>query len=188
MSTVEMSTGPEVSKLREDLAGVIQKHRDADAEYALLHADWTAAAAKGDDAAADKLEVEIERKRRQLQRLEVQREALEKELGSAEEVARAARAAKLKETADKLLARSSKRLADMGPLALALAKAIEALEEDLNAWKEARYYAKAEGAEPESFSTQDNDRLVRELVESLGKSRQRTAGIAYELSRVSVFQ
>jgi len=181
MSTVEMS------KLREDLAGVMQKHRDANAEYVLLHSDWISAAAKGDDATADKLEVEIERKRRQLQRLEVQREAMEQELGSAEEVARVAHAAKLKETADKLLARASKRLADMGPLALALAKAVEALEDDLNTWKEARYYAKAEGAAPESFSTQENDRLVRELVETLGKSRQRIGAVTYELSRVSVF-
>ena len=83
-------------KLREALADVIAKHTEASGTYDVLHADWHSAAAKGDDAKADKLEIEIEKTRRLMQRLELRRASLEQELGDAEEVARAAAAAKLR--------------------------------------------------------------------------------------------
>lgn len=177
---------PEMNKLRETLASVIQKHNEADGEYTLLHADWHSAAAKGEDAKADKLEIEIECTRRLMQRLELRRAAIEKDIGSAEEVARAAAAAKLKATCDAVLARAGKRLADMAPLAAALAKAVDELESDLTDWKEARYYATQAGAAPEGFSTQENDRRVSQLVESLGMSKIRAANIAKEMSRISI--
>lgn len=173
-------------KLRETLADVIAKHNEANGEYTLLHADWHSAAAKGEDAKADKLEIEIEKTRRLMQRLELRRAALEKDIGSAEEVARAAAAAKLKATCDSVLARATARLTDMAPLAAALAKAVDELESDLTDWKEARYYATQAGAAPEGFSTQENDRRVSQLVESLGMSKIRAANIAKEMSRISV--
>lgn len=173
-------------KLRETLADVIAKHNEASGEYAVLHADYVSAAAKGDDAKADKLEIELERTRRLMQRLGLRRTSLEQDIGSAEEVERAQRGAKLKQTADSILARAGKRLADMEPLAAALAKLTDELESDFNDWKEARYYATQAGAAPEGFSTQENDRRVSQLVESLGMSKIRAANIAKEMSRISI--
>ena len=174
-------------KLREALADVIARHTEASGTYDVLHADWHSAAAKGDDAKADKLEIEIERTRRLMQRLELRRTSLEQDIGSAEEVAHAAHAAKLKTTCDSVLARATARLTDMAPLAAALAKAVDELESDLTDWKEAWYYATQAGAAPEGFSTQENDRRVSQLVESLGMSKIRAANISKEMSRVSVF-
>jgi hypothetical protein len=173
-------------KLRETLADVIAKHNEASGEYTLLHADWHSAAAKGEDAKADKLEIEIERTRRLMQRLELRRAALEKDIGSAEAVEQAARAAKLKQTADSVLARAGKRIADMQTLAATLAKLTDELESDLHLWKEARHYSTAAGATPEGFATQANERQVSQLIESLGMSKIRTANIAKEMSRISV--
>jgi hypothetical protein len=174
-------------KLRETLADVIAKCDEANGEYAVLNADYVSAAAKGEDAKADKLEIELERTRRLMQRLELRRAALTEEIGSAEAVEQAARAAKLKATADSILARAGKRLADMEPLAAALAKLTNELESDFNDWKEARYFAQQSGATPEGFATKANDERVRQLIESLGMSKIRTANIAKEMSRVSVF-
>lgn len=181
-----MST-PEMNKLRETLASVMQKQTEASGNYALLHSQWHEAAAKGDDAKADKLEIEIERTRRLMQRLELRRASLEGDIGSAEEVAHAAHAARLKATADSILARAGKRIADMESLAASLAKLVDELESDFNDWKEARHYAKA-GAVPEGFASQENDALVRRVTDSLGMSRVRASNIAKEMSRISVFQ
>jgi hypothetical protein len=74
----------------------------------------------------------------------------------------------------------------MAPLAKALEKAVYELESDLNDWKEARYYTIQAGAAPDGFSTQENDRRVGELVESLGMSKIRAANIAKEMSRISI--
>lgn len=175
-------------KLRDTLADVIAKHDEASGEYNLLHSQWHEAAAKGDDEKADKLEIELERTRRLVQRLELRRAALEQDIGSAEEVERAQRGAKLKQTADSILARAGKRIADMEPLAAALAKLTDELESDFNDWKEARHYAKAAGATPEGFASQTNDALVRRVIDSIAMSKVRTANISKELSRVSVFQ
>ncbi|WP_303786796.1 hypothetical protein [Azovibrio restrictus] len=183
-----MSTPEQLNKLHETLAEVIQKHTEATGEHALLHAQWTEAAAAGDDAKADKLEIAIEKASRLVQRLELRRNALAAEIGDAEQVERAARAAKLKQTADSILARAGKRLADMEPLAAALAKAVDELESDFADWREARYFAQQAGAAPEGFATQENDRRVSRLSESLGMSKIRASNIAKEMSRISVFQ
>ena len=175
-------------KLRDTLADAIAKHDEASGEYNLLHSQWHEAAAKGEDAKADKLEIELERTRRLIQRLELRRAALTEEIGSAEEVERAQRGAKLKQVADGILARAGKRLADMEPLAAALAKLTDELESDFNDWKEARYFAQQSGATPEGFASQTNDALVRRVIDSLALSKVRTANISKELSRVSVFQ
>lgn len=174
-------------KLRETLADVIAKCDEASGEYAVLNADYVSAAAKGEDAKADKLEIELERTRRLIQRLELRRAALTEEIGSAEEVERAQRGAKLKQVADGILARAGKRLADMEPLAAALAKLTDELESDFNDWKEARYFSQRSGATPEGFASQTNDALVRRVIDSLAMSKVRTANISKELSRVSVF-
>lgn len=174
-------------KLRETLADVIAKCDEANGEYAVLNADYVSAAAKGEDAKADKLEIELERTRRLIQRLELRRAALTEEIGSVEEVERAQRGAKLKQVADGILARAGKRLADMEPLAAALAKLTDELESDFNDWKEARYFAQQSGATPEGFASQTNDALVRRVTDSLSMSRVRTSNISKELSRISVF-
>lgn len=183
-----MQTTPETNKLRETLASVIQKHTEASGDYTLLHSQWHEAASKGEDAKADKLEIEIEKTRRLMQRLELRRTSLEQDIGSAEEVTHAAHAAKLKATADSILARAGKRIADMAPLAATLAKLVDELESDFNDWKEARHYAKAAGAAPEGFSSIENQEQVGRIVESLGMSKIRAANISKELSRISVFQ
>ena len=173
-------------KLREALADVIARHTEANGDYAVLTTDYVSAAAKGEDAKADKLEIELERTRRLMQRLELRRNSLEQDIGSAEEVAHAAHAAKLKAVCDGVLARATKRISDMAPLAAALTKAVDDLEQDFADWREARYYAIASGAAPEVFSTQENDRNVSQLVESLGMSKIRAANIAKEMSRISI--
>lgn len=175
-------------KLRETLADVIAKCDEASGEYAVLNADYVSAAAKGDDAKADKLEIELERTRRLIQRLELRRAALEQDIGSAEEVAHAAHAAKLKQVADSIIGRATARLTDMAPLAAALAKLTDELESDFNDWKEARYFAQQSGATPEGFASQTNEALVRRVTDSLSMSRVRTSNISKELSRISVFQ
>ena len=177
---------PEMNKLRETLASVIQKHTEASGDFDLLHSQWHEAAAKGDDAKADKLEIELERTRRLMQRLELRRASLEQDIGSAEEVARAAAAAKLKATCDAVLARATARLADLEPLASSLAKLVDELEADFADWKEARYYATQAGAAPEGFGSVENDRRVSRLVESLGVSRLRVGGVAKEMNRISI--
>ena len=175
-------------KLRETLADVIAKHNEASGEYAVLNADYVSAAAKGEDAKADQLEVAMERTRRLIQRLELRRAALTAEVGNAEEIERAERGAKLKATADWILNRAGKRIADMEPLAAALAKLTDDLESDFSDWKEARYFAQQSGATPEGFANQANDALVRRVTDSLAMSKVRTANISKELSRVSIFQ
>ena len=177
----------EMNKLRETLADVIAKHNDASGQYHALHADWTTAAAKGDDAKADKLEIEIEKTRRLMQRLELRRTSLEQDIGSAEAVEQAARAAKLKQVADSVLSRAVSRIADMEPLAETLAKLVRELETDFHDYKEARYFSQQAGATPEGFATQENDARVSRIVESLGMSKVRIANAAKEMSRVSVF-
>ena len=174
-------------KLRETLADVIAKHNDASASHALLHSQWHEAAAKGEDAKADKLEIEIEKARRLMMRLDLRRTSLEQDIGNAEAIEAAARAAKLKATADSILARAGKRIADIEPLCGTLAELVRALEADFHDWKEARHYAKAEGASPEGFATQENDARVSCIVESLGMSKNRVGSVAKEMSRVSVF-
>src|SRR6185369_13352855 len=72
LGIIQMNT-PE--KLRETLADVIAKHNEASGEYAVLNADYVSAAAKGEDAKADQLEVAMERTRRLIQRLELRRAA-----------------------------------------------------------------------------------------------------------------
>ena len=181
-----MQTTDTTNKLRETLAGVIQKHDEASGAFDLLHADWLSAAAKGEDAKADKLEIEIEKARRLMQRLALRRTALEQDMNSAEEVEQAARAAKLKQVADGILVRAGKRIADLETVAAAITKEVDALEADVSNWKDARYYAKAAGAAPEGFATQENDARVSRVVESLGLSRIRTGNLAKDLSRVSV--
>lgn len=173
-------------KLRETLADVIGKHNEASGEYTLLHSQWHEAAAKGEDAKADKLEIEIEKTRRLMQRLELRRASLEQELGDAEAVEQAARAAKLKQVCDSVLARAGKRFADLESAASAIAKEVDALEADVRDWKEARHYAKTAGASPESFATQENDARASRIVELLGMSRIRTGNLSKDLSRVSV--
>lgn len=175
-------------KLRETLADVIQKHDEATCEYTLRNAEYIEAATKGDDAKADKLQIEIEKARRQVARLELRRDALMREIGSAEEVERAERGAKLKATADSILARAGKRIADMEPVAAALAKAVDELEKDFADWKEARFFAQQLGVTPEGFSNQENDARVNRVFDSMSMSRIRVANIAKELSRISVFQ
>ncbi len=175
-------------KPRETLADVIAKCDEASGEYAVLNADYVSAAAKGEDAKADQLEVAMERTRRLIQRLELRRAALTAEVGNAEEIERAERGAKLKATADSILNRAGKRIADMEPLAAALAKLTDDLESDFSDWKEARYFAQQSGATPEGFANQANDALVRRVTDSLAMSKVRTANISKELSRVSIFQ
>lgn len=174
-------------ELRETLADVIAKHNDATATHTLLHSQWHEAAAKGEDAKADKLEIEIEKARRLMMRLSLRRAALEEDIGNAEELERAQLGAKLKATADSILGRAVKRISDIEPLAGTLAELVRALESDFHDWKEARHYAKAEGASPEGFATQENDARVSRIVESLGVSKNRVGSIAKEMSRVSVF-
>lgn len=178
----------DTNKLRETLADVIGKSNEASGEYAVLHADYVSAAAKGEDAKADKLEIEIERTRRLMQRLELRRAALTEEIGSVEEVERAQRGAKLKQVSDSILGRAGKRIADMEPLAAALAKLTDELESDFNDYKEARYFAQQADATPEGFASQANDALVRRVTDSIAMSRVRIANTSKELSRVSVFQ
>jgi hypothetical protein len=180
-----MQTTPE--KLRETLADVIAKHNDASASHALLHSQWHEAAAKGEDAKADKLEIEIEKARRLMMRLDLRRTSLEQDIGSAEELERAQLAAKLKATADSILGRAVKRITDLEPLCGTLAELVRALETDLHDYKEARYFAQQAGATPEGFATQENDARVSRIVESLGVSKNRVSGVAKEMSRVSVF-
>lgn len=174
-------------KLHESLADVIAKHDEATGEYAILNADYFAAAAKGEDTKADQLEVAMERTRRLIQRLELRRAALTAEVGSAEEIERAERGAKLKATADSILARAISRLSAMEPLSGALAKLTDELESDFRLWQEARYFAQQSGAQVEGFSNQTNEALVRRVTDSLAMSKVRTANISAGLSRVSVF-
>lgn len=178
---------PEMNTLRETLADVIAKHDEATGEYAVLNADYVSAAAKGEDAKADQLEVAMERTRRLIHRLELRRSALQQDIGSAEEVERAERGAKLQATADSILNRAGKRIADMEPLAAALAKLTDELERDFGLWKEARYFAQQSGATPEGFANQANDALVRRVIDSLGLSKIRASNISKEFARVSVF-
>ena len=181
-----MQSTDTTNKLRETLADVIAKHSEVNGDYAVLTTDYVSAAAKGEDTKADKLEIEIEKARRLMQRLALRRAALEQDIGSAEEVEQAARAAKLKQNCDAVLARAGKRIADLEGMAVAIAKEVDALEADVTDWKESRYYAKAAGAAPEGFATQENDARVSRVVESLGLSRIRTGNLAKDLSRVSV--
>lgn len=173
--------------LRDTLSDVIAKHTEANNEYVVLNADYIAAAAKGDDAKADKLEVDMERTRRLVQRLELRRAALEQDISSEEELERAKRGAKLKATSDSILARAGSRLVAMEPLAAAIAKLTDELESDFTDWKEARYFAQQFGATPEGFSNQANDALVRRITDSISVCRVRIANTSKELSRVSVF-
>jgi hypothetical protein len=180
-------TTANMEKLRATFADVIQKHNEASGDYDLLHSQWVEAAAKGDDARADGLEIEIERTRRLVLRLELRRDALVQEIGSGEEVERATHAAKLKQTCDSVLARATKRIADSAPLAATLAKSVDALEADVLDWTEARHHAKSAGANPESFSTLENEALVRGIFDSLTLSKTRLANLAKRLSQLSVF-
>ena len=182
-----MNTTPDMTKLRATLAEVIQQYDEAISVLHLRNAEFHEAASKGEDAKADKLQIEIEKSRRLIERLSLRRDALEQDIGSVEAVEQAARAAKLKQVADNILARAGKRIADMEPLASQLAKLVDGLESDFNDWKEARYFCIQSGAAPEGFSTQENDARIGRIVELLGRSKTRAANLASELSRVSVF-
>lgn len=181
------TTTPDMTKLSATLAEVIQQHNESISANHLLNAEFHEAASKGEDAKADKLQIEIEKSRRLIERLALRRDALTAEIGSAEEVERAVRGAKLKATADSILARAGGRIAAMEPLCAQLAKLVDGLESDFNDWKEARYFCIQSGAVPEGFATQENDARIGRVVESLSLSRTRSANISKELSRVSVF-
>lgn len=183
-----MQTSDMTKELRQALSAVIQKHEEAISDYNRIDAEWRQAATEGDDAKADKLEAEIETARRVMLRLSLRRAALEQEMQSAQEGERAARAASLKEAADGILSRTRKRVFEMEPIAVALAKVVDELEADLSDWREARFSAQQAGAIPEGFSNQNNEARVSRVIDLIGVSKARAAGICKELSRISVFQ
>ncbi|MBL8448578.1 MAG: hypothetical protein JNM32_01490 [Dechloromonas sp.] len=178
---------PDTAKLNDALQAVLQQLDEATTAQAVRKADWTTAAAKGDDKIADKLEAEMEKAARVLQRLEVQRNALVSQINDAAEVERATHAARLKKNADALLAQSVEKFNALEPLAAALAAAVDALAVDHNNWRESQFLAKQAGATVEGFSSLDNTDQVHRVVESLGNSKARIAGLAREFSRISVF-
>ncbi|MEW5943506.1 MAG: hypothetical protein AB1710_06610 [Pseudomonadota bacterium] len=179
---------PDTAKLNDALQAVLQQLDEATTAQALRKAEWTTAAAKGDDKTADKLEADMEKAARVLQRLEVQRDALVSQINDAAEVERATHAARLKKNADALLAQSVEKFGGLEPLAAALAAAVDALAVDHDKWRESQFLAKQAGATPEGFSSLDNTDQVHRVVESLGNSKARIAGLAREFSRISVFQ
>ncbi len=178
---------PDTAKLNDALQAVIQQLDEATTAQTLRKADWTTAAAKGDDKTADKLEADMEKAARVLQRLEVQRDALVSQINDAAEVERATHAALLKKNADALLAQSVEKFSGLEPLAAALSAAVDALTADYDKWREAQFLAKQAGATPEGFSSLDNTEQVHRVVESLGNSKARIAGLSREFSRISVF-
>ncbi len=99
---------------------------------------------------------------------------------------RATHAARLKKNADALLAQSLEKFVGMEPLAAALSASVDALTADYDKWREAQFFAKQAGASPESFSTLDNTNQVHRVIESLGNSKARIAGLSREFSRISV--
>ena len=111
---------PDTTKLNDALQAVLQQLDEATIAQVLRKADWTTAATKGDDKTADKLEAEMEKAARVLQRLEVQRDALISQMDDAAEVERATHAARLKKNADALLAQSVEKFGGLEPLAAAL--------------------------------------------------------------------
>lgn len=173
-------------KLNDALQALILQIDEASTAQALRKADWTTAAAKGDDKTADKLEAEMEKASRVLQRLEVQRGALVSQINDAAEVERATHAARLKKNADALLAESVEKFGGLEPLAAALSAAVDALTTEYDKWREAQYLAKQAGATPEGFSSLDNVNQTHRVVESLGNSKNRIAGLSREFSRVSI--
>ena len=175
-------------KLRDALQAVIQQHDEATTAQTLRHSAWVEAAAKGDEKTAEKLEAEMDKAARSLQRLDVQRDALAASLNDAAEVERAQTAAKLKKNADALLVQSVEKFGALEPLAAALSAAVSALGTDYEQWREARVLAQQAGATPEGFSSLENTEQVHRIVESLGKSKAHVAGLAREFSRISVFQ
>lgn len=178
---------PDTNKTREALQAVIVQHEEAKTTYTLANSDWLEAAAKGDNTNAERLEVERDTASRLMQRLEVQRLALAKNLDDAEELERIEKAAKLKQEADAILVRASNGIAAIEALTATLTKAVDEMELNLNAWKESRYFAKQAGANCEGFASQENDALVTRIVDALSLSKIRAANIAKEFSRVSVF-
>ena len=76
---------PDTAKLNDALQAVLQQLDEATTAQTLRKAEWTTAAAKGDDAKADKLEADMEKAARVLQRLEVQRDALVSQINDAAE-------------------------------------------------------------------------------------------------------
>lgn len=176
----------DTAKLNDALQAVLQQLDEATTAQILRNADWTTAATKGDDKTADKLETEMEKAARVLQRLEVQRDALISQINDTAEVQRATHAARLKKNADALLAQSLEKFGGMEPLAAALSAAVDALTEDYDKWREAQFFAKQAGASPESFSTLDNTNQVHRVIESLGNSKARIAGLSREFSRISL--
>ena len=183
-----MQSTDTTNKLRDALQSVILQLDEATTAQILRNADWTAAATKGDDKTADKLEADMEKAARVLQRLEVQRDALTASMNDAAEVERATHAARLKKNADALLAQSIEKFHGLEPLATALSAAVIALTNDYDQWREARFLSVQAGAVPESFSSLQNTDQVDRVVESLGKSKTHIAGLAREFSRISVFQ
>lgn len=173
-------------KLNDALQALILQIDEASTAQALRKADWTTAAAKGDDKTADKLEAEMEKAARVLQRLEVQRGALVSQINDAAEVERATYAARLKKNADALLAESVEKFGGLEPLAAALSAAVDALTAEYDKWREAYFLAKQAGATPEGFSSLDNVSQTHRVVESLGNSKNRIAGLSREFSRISI--
>lgn len=183
-----MQTSDMTKELSHTLSTVVQKHEEAISDYARIDAEWRQAATKGNDEKAGELEAEMEVARRVVQRLELRRSALEQEVQSAQVVERAARAASLKMAADGILSRTRKRVHDMEPIAVALKKVVDELEADLSDWREARFHAQQAGAIPEGFSSQENESRVGRVIDLIGLSKVRAAGICKEFSRISVFQ
>lgn len=182
-----MQTSKMTKELGHNLSAVVQKHEDAISDYARIDAEWRQAATEGDDEKASKLELEIEVARRVVQRLELRRSALEQEVQIAQEVERAARATNLKTAADGILSRARMRVLDMEPIAVALKEVVDELEADLSDWREARFHAQQAGAIPEGFSSQENESRVGQVIDLIGLSKVRAAGICKEFSRISVF-
>lgn len=180
-----MST-PETAKLNDALQSVLLQIDEATTAQVLRKADWATAATKGDDKTADKLEAEMDKAERVLQRLEVQRGALVSQINDAAEVARATHAARLKKNADILLAESVEKFGGLEPLAAALSAAVDELTAHYDKWREAQYLAKQAKATPEGFSSLDNVNQVHRVVESLGNSKNRIAGLSREFSRISI--
>ncbi|MGQ0443021.1 MAG: hypothetical protein ACT4OH_06175 [Methylophilaceae bacterium] len=178
---------PDIDKASEALQAVIVQHEAATAAYTLANSNWLEAAAKGDNVSAEKIETERDTAQRLMQRLEVQRLALAKNLDDAEELGRIEHAAKLKQQADAILARASKGIANIEPLAATLTKAVDELELNLSTWKEARYFAKQAGANCDGFDSQENEALVSRIIDALTLAKIRAANIAKEFSKVSVF-
>lgn len=175
-----------MEQVQNQLEAVTAEITKAQERHNDLSAQWRHQCESGVLGAAEATEAEIDALERNIDRLLVRQNALQQQINEAHHAQQVARAEQLTREANSAVRQVESTLSELAPLANTIALHVTGLTSQAEACREAIIRVRQTGGRVEGFSSQAQTAQVSALVESLGVSKQRIAGIAQGLSRFSV--